>query len=45
MQASAQFFGSLQALDSKNQRKKVVCRLLPPLLVGAEAVVSKGRGN
>ena len=27
MQASAPFFGSLQALDSKNQRRKVVCRL------------------
>ena len=30
MQASAPFFGSLQALDSKNQRKKVVCRLRHP---------------
>ena len=32
MQASAPFFGSLQALDSKNQRKKVVCRLRHPPL-------------
>jgi len=30
MQASATFFGSLRALDSKNQRKKVVCRLQHP---------------
>ena len=33
MQALAPFFGSLQALDSKNQRKKVVCRLRQPPLV------------
>ena len=33
VQASAPFFGSLQALDSKNQRKKVVCRLRKPPLV------------
>ena len=30
MQATDPFFGSLQASDSKNQRKKVVCRLRHP---------------
>ena len=30
MQALAIFFGSLQALDFTNQRKKVVCRLRHP---------------
>ena len=33
MQALAPFFGSLQSLDSKNQRKKAVCRLRQPPLV------------
>ena len=32
MQALAIFFGSLQALDFTNQRKKVVCRLRHPLV-------------
>ena len=42
MQASGPFFGSLQALESKNQRKKVVCRLwhtplgYPHLVIGYE---------
>ena len=30
LQVLVKFFGSLQALDSKNQRKKVVCRLRHP---------------
>ena len=42
MQASGPFFGSLQALESKNQRKKVVWRLRhPPLeypLLGIEVI-------
>ena len=33
MQASAPFLDSLQASYSKNQRKKVVCRLRQPPLV------------
>ena len=33
MQALAPFFGSLQALDFKTQRNKVVCRLRQPPLV------------
>ena len=41
MQALALFFGSLQALDFKNQGKNVVCRLQHPPLVGPHVSTTK----